>query len=527
VLILSFWSLSAPAQQDTIFIKGKDLTSVLFLNETIESNRIPRSDLPFVFAQSIAKGFWLTSIDSIRPKRFEINCGRKHEFAEIHAIFPPQLLVKFPNLYMDSIFSIHSYIDLEHFKKEQVNQLENIGYPFAQITIQQKNEVSSTLMATIFTGPLVFWDTTIIKGDYKLDTKLIQVGLQTPRSGFYTEEAFRKISNKKHANLNYIKPPEILFVKDKAHLFLYIDEVSKNSIGGLIGFNGSKGNFNIIGNVDLKLNNKFHRFETLEVHWQAFDDQSQKLNLSLKFPHVFKSVFGFVGQLDVLRQDSAFVNYKLGSSFSYYLNNKHQVATGIRFETSNSIQTNESESSFDVRKKLYLINYEYSKPEGYFRKLKTEIAAGNRSTKDKTQSYSQVLFESSAGIPIYKWLSTYVNVEAQKMLADNLSSNELYRIGGFNSIRGFNELSISAQSYALVNTELRLKIDANSFLFGFSDFGKIETLNSTNNLWGVGLGFQLKSKAGQFAIAYGLGKFDQDPIDFGASKIHFGYINEF
>jgi hypothetical protein len=44
---------------------------------------------------------------------------------------------------------------------------------------------------------------------------------------------------------------------------------------------------------------------------------------------------------------------------------------------------------------------------------------------------------------------------------------------------------------------------------------------------GFGAGLNFETRAGIFAFNYALGKKNQNPIDFRAGKIHFGYISIF
>ncbi|MCX6181458.1 MAG: hypothetical protein NT150_05995 [Bacteroidetes bacterium] len=45
--------------------------------------------------------------------------------------------------------------------------------------------------------------------------------------------------------------------------------------------------------------------------------------------------------------------------------------------------------------------------------------------------------------------------------------------------------------------------------------------------YGFGAGFSFETKAGIFSLNYAIGKQLGNPIDFGAAKIHFGFLNQF
>ena len=57
--------------------------------------------------------------------------------------------------------------------------------------------------------------------------------------------------------------------------------------------------------------------------------------------------------------------------------------------------------------------------------------------------------------------------------------NELFRIGGYKLLRGFDEESIYANQYAVFTAEYRYLVGINSYFFGFSDVGFTKTKFNT------------------------------------------------
>jgi len=109
--------------------------------------------------------------------------------------------------------------------------------------------------------------------------------------------------------------------------------------------------------------------------------------------------------------------------------------------------------------------------------------------------------------------------------------NELFRIGGYKLLRGFDEESILASQYAVGTLEYRYLIGLNSYLFSFMDGGWAKNdvsgfrLNST--FLGFGLGLAFETKAGIFNISYALGKREDTKFNFRDAKIHLGYVSFF
>ena len=113
----------------------------------------------------------------------------------------------------------------------------------------------------------------------------------------------------------------------------------------------------------------------------------------------------------------------------------------------------------------------------------------------------------------------------------DLYRNELYQIGGFRLLRGFDEGSLFVNNYHIGTIEPRYLLSQNSYFFMFTDFGLIERnypgLNRSDNPFSVGMGMVFETKAGLFNISYAAGTIGQGGIKFRNSKIHFGYINFF
>jgi len=114
---------------------------------------------------------------------------------------------------------------------------------------------------------------------------------------------------------------------------------------------------------------------------------------------------------------------------------------------------------------------------------------------------------------------------------DNLFANELFRLGGINTLRGVDENSIFASFYSLGTLETRFLFERNSSVFLFIDGGYYEQSLVDDFVadfpLGFGAGINMQTRAGIFSLNYALGKQFDNPINIGNAKIHIGYINRF
>jgi hemolysin activation/secretion protein len=134
-------------------------------------------------------------------------------------------------------------------------------------------------------------------------------------------------------------------------------------------------------------------------------------------------------------------------------------------------------------------------------------------------------------VPLFSYMTMKIRSKTSMIYSKQIFNNELDLIGGLNSIRGFDELSLPVSSYSILNTELRYLFEQQSALFVFYDaayFEKRYTLDdSYNYAMGFGAGLDLKTGAGVFSIVFAVGKQNQSSFQFNAAKIHFGYKSVF
>jgi hemolysin activation/secretion protein len=115
--------------------------------------------------------------------------------------------------------------------------------------------------------------------------------------------------------------------------------------------------------------------------------------------------------------------------------------------------------------------------------------------------------------------------------SQTIFTNELFQIGGYKLLRGFDEESIYASSFVVLTGEYRYLIGQNSFLFSFIDAGWTRNAQPEpdvkNQFFGTGLGIAFETKAGVFNISYAVGKRNDTKFDLRQSKIHLGFVTFF
>ncbi|HLF44948.1 MAG TPA: BamA/TamA family outer membrane protein, partial [Chitinophagaceae bacterium] len=150
----------------------------------------------------------------------------------------------------------------------------------------------------------------------------------------------------------------------------------------------------------------------------------------------------------------------------------------------------------------------------------------------KLKSYQLRLSGSAANyLPIGKQSTLKIGINGGLFQSDHIFRNELFQIGGYKTLRGFDEESEYVSRFTILTLEYRYLIGLNSYFFGFTDGGWAENSSSdtkfNHTYLGGGLGLALETKAGIFNLVWAVGKRDDLPFNFRQSKIHFGFVNFF
>jgi hemolysin activation/secretion protein len=109
----------------------------------------------------------------------------------------------------------------------------------------------------------------------------------------------------------------------------------------------------------------------------------------------------------------------------------------------------------------------------------------------------------------------------------SLFRNELFQLGGFALLRGFDEQSIYASSYHIATLEPRIMLSDVSFAYLFTDLALIDSpplRGSTPGTYtGFGIGTTLTTRSGLLNVSLALGSPPLGTVSFRQARIHFGY----
>jgi len=283
------------------------------------------------------------------------------------------------------------------------------------------------------------------------------------------------------------------------------------------------------------LNNNLKKGEEIFLNWSRTKKLSQKLNIGVTIPYLFKSPFGINVNFNLDKKDTTYMTVagNLGVNYSFknndkiiaYVKNSSSYILSLKY-IDTTIFKDVKALSFGMAYQTQNLNYIYNPSRGYY--FLTDIANGNRKFNNINTNHLELKLNADFYFPIYRKFVYKLSLQNKYLLSkEDLFQNELYKLGGFNLIRGFDEDVYFASGFSVITNEIRFLYEKKSNVYIFSDIARIESLKDNLLLLGFGIGTNFSTKAGIFSIAYALGKEQNNTIQISNSKIHLGYVNRF
>ncbi len=453
------------------------------------------------------------------------------------------------------------YPDLRRLEEKLLRYCENNGYPFAEIKLTDVEINGDEFKATLAMkkNRLIKIDSVIIKGNAKIAPVYMYSYLSIKPGDIYNESKIAAIRArmKELAFVRELKPYEVVFGEKTTKLVLYLEKRKASQFDGILGLvpDPVTGKVTFTGDVRLKLQNSFNHGELIDMNWKKLQNQAQNLDVKLSYPFLFKSPFGVDYALSLFKQDSTYLSVNQQFGIQYLLGGGNYFRIYLNRRTSNLLSTSGLSTittlpdyadvgsltygiGFKSQKLDYRLNprtgYTFTISAGTGTKTITQNPNVNPAVYENlklrsTQYNADLLAEYYISLGGRHVVKTALN--GSFLSADNLFNNELFRIGGLNTLRGFDEQSIFASTYGIFTLEYHYILEQNSYIFLFGDYCWYEMNSVTRYVHdtpvGVGAGIRFDTKAGIFSISYALGKQFSNPFDVKSGKISFGFVSLF
>jgi hemolysin activation/secretion protein len=439
---------------------------------------------------------------------------------------------------------------------------ENNGYPFASLALDSVSLTDTTVSGVLrlernrfiridsvairkagVIAPVYLYNYLGIKpGDTYNEALIRRIGARMKELSFATETA----------------PAQIVFTEEATRLELSLDGKRGSQFDGIIGLlprNNEPGKYNLTGDVHLRLLNSFHRGEVIDFNWKALPGQTQDLKLRFNYPFLFNTPFGADFFLGVYKHDTTYLDVNRTIGVLYQLSGNNFVKAFVELLESNLISTaglenittlppyaDISQTSYGLSGRFERLDYRLNPRRGFA--VEATGSVGNREIR-RNADVNPAVYDSLALVNArYKAFAVadyYVPLAARHVIdagiqagyqhGENTFDNELFRIGGLKSLRGFDDESILASAYVIWKLEYRYLLEQNSYLFAFYNAAWYRQLTNSADFsdtpQGFGAGMAFETKLGIFSVNYALGREFTNPFQFRTAKIHVGILSYF
>lgn len=417
------------------------------------------------------------------------------------------------------------------------------GHPFAKLKLSEivKN-TDNTLHATLLLdrGNFRTIDSIVVKGYEKFPRSYLTYYAGVRKGGVFDRKQLIEHNNRVNSLgfASTTKAPEALYREENTTVYFYLKKENNNHFDGILGFVTDeitqKVTFN--GYLNLSLNNNLNYGEQFSINYKADGNKQIEFKTKLDLPYLFKTRFGASGALHIFKRDTSFVTTEQQIRTTYQVAPRSQTYIGYRHFSSNNLQEEAIAGvpidNFNSKYFVFGGNYLKTQNNSMF-PSKTlgaiDIGVGKRSNKSIKAEQWRLEGNLNHIFSISPRSSFYINNTTALLLSDSYLENELFRFGGINSIRGFDENSIDASLYSTLNTEYRFLLDENLFIHTLVDAGYFEnkTLALKTELLSFGFGLGLQTKGGLLRLLIANGRTSGQQFDFSSSKIHISISSRF
>ncbi|MGM0650248.1 MAG: BamA/TamA family outer membrane protein [Bacteroidota bacterium] len=327
--------------------------------------------------------------------------------------------------------------------------------------------------------------------------------------------------------------------KDSTYnVVLPLKKVKSNRFNGMLGIipGDDVQNFYLTGQLELSLLNAFKRAEHISFYWRAPDKQSQQLNMLLDFPLVYKQ-FGLNAGFSIEKKDTSFLDIEFTGKINF-MSGFSTTGLFYEFEENQNMTDVEDDNVGNISSTLIGLSYNYTKLDylpnpsrGIFTNM--ELGAGTRYNKDfDTQGFkSRFILDFQYYYPVFSNWSVGLSHSSGIMLSNPLFHNEIFRMGGPDLFRAYQNYAFWTPWYASLSTDILFYPDKYSSLFLFAEAGVLESKKGlvTGRFCplSVGGGVNINTNLGVLRISYGIARSIDAILDFRQSQIYIGYKNNF
>ncbi|WP_245234837.1 POTRA domain-containing protein [Tamlana crocina] len=479
-------------------------------------------------------------IKKVNDSTFSVKIALKRKFNSIQIYYDnttlaPSMLKSFSKRITNDYFEI-PFHQIEAILGGINQDISEKGLPFSklrlsEIEVKNNRTLHAQLVVDSNQKPRTIDDITI-RGYEKFPRSFLKHYLKIkPGQVFYLSTIKRK--TEQLANLNFaeqLKSPEVLFSKDSTILYVYTKKTNSNAFDGFLGFgtNEDSNKLEFDGYLNLNLTNNLNFGESFRLLYKSDENDQKTFESNITMPYIFNSPIGIELALRIFKKDSSFTTTNQTAKINYQINPKHRIALGITSSESSYLQSTTSLTLRDYNSNFFTISHQYNNLQAsnllfpVKSHFNIEIGTGKRKTESDSEKQTLLTLNASNIFNLNAKNSIYLRTTGSYLQSDNYFKNELFRFGGINSIRGFEENSLFASLFGIINTEYRYQLANTVYIHTIFDAAYFDNKITSvqQKLFGFGFGFGLLTKAGLFKLNYANGKNENSNFKLSDSKVH-------
>ncbi len=416
------------------------------------------------------------------------------------------------------------------------------------VAIRHGDQVDSAeVFVKVSEGPRFLIDEVRVEGNKETQTAVIlrEARLQ-PGEPFDPARASAIRQRLMRLNIfSQVSEPALYMRGDRGGLLIQVQEGSTNTFDGVVGYipgsvAGEGGTFT--GMVTIVMRNLFGTGRKMNLRWQKEDRTTQDLALAYTEPWLFGLPVNVGAEFQQRRQDTTYV--RQAGRLRAELMVSEELSVSVVGGSESVIPSSDTLTTRVPRSSMLTIGGEalydtrddlYNPARGA--RYRADYHFGRKRVNESPGAVPVTASVQRFGLDLEFYISPFarqviaMGLHGRQVQGGSIDDSELFRFGGANTLRGYRENQFVGARVAWTNTEYRLVVGRQSFLYGFFDTGYYSrpgsvvrsTPGSEAFHFGYGIGMRFDTPLGNLGVSFALGKGDS----FAQGKVHFGILNEF
>tara|TARA_B100000035_G_C20988308_1_gene548914 strand:+ start:129 stop:1460 length:1332 start_codon:yes stop_codon:yes gene_type:complete len=310
-----------------------------------------------------------------------------------------------------------------------------------------------------------------------------------------------------------------LFGEQKLAALIFLMPDFNSYLTGSFGLSKTNNQFDLIGEMDLDIENFSGNAEQLKIFWEKNKNTSQKIKLKTFYPHIFGSEIGTLFEYEFENFNAFFTRSEkkiMLHTFLPILNNfKVGYLRGKIFSTKSGQESGYKNGDFLA---ISLHSEFDQRNDRLFPSLGKYFKFLVDGGLDEKTMYLKTNFEYQLFSHIFR--NTYTKIQTSSYtinyLEEPIPKSRYFKLGGSSSLRGFNEQSILKPQFHIITFEIIQQQKRTFQVKSFIDLGSDKFTNFKEYLYGYGFGIKHANDKIIYSINYSLSS-----RKWESGKIHF------